>query len=98
MNALRAAYQEAGISPDSIDLVEAHGTGTKVGDATELSSLLKVFQESGKKVLGVRLGLSNLRSGIPKLLRALLVCLKLLLLFTIKFCPLASKCESLLKA
>ncbi|NBR06217.1 MAG: SDR family NAD(P)-dependent oxidoreductase [Planctomycetes bacterium] len=49
MNALRAAYQEAGISPDSIDLVEAHGTGTKVGDATELSSLLKVFQESGKK-------------------------------------------------
>jgi len=49
MNALKAAYQEAGISPDSIDLVEAHGTGTKVGDATELSSLLKVFQESGKK-------------------------------------------------
>ena len=49
MNALRAAYQEAGISPDSIDLVEAHGTGTKVGDATELSSLLRVFQESGKK-------------------------------------------------
>ena len=49
MNALRAAYHEAGISPDSIDMVEAHGTGTKVGDATELSSLLKVFQESGKK-------------------------------------------------
>jgi hypothetical protein len=35
---------------------------------------------------------------LAELLRALLVCLKLLLLFTIKSCPLASKCESLLKA
>ena len=38
MNALKAAYLEADVSPDTIDLVEAHGTGTKVGDATELSS------------------------------------------------------------
>jgi polyketide-type polyunsaturated fatty acid synthase PfaA len=42
--ALRRAYAEAGVTPDSIELVEAHGTGTKVGDATELESLTEVFR------------------------------------------------------
>ena len=62
MNALKAAYQEADVSPDTIDLVEAHGTGTKVGDATELSSLLRVFQESGKK--GSWCALGSIKSQI----------------------------------
>ena len=42
--ALRRAYAEAGVGPESIELVEAHGTGTKVGDATELESLTEVFR------------------------------------------------------
>jgi acyl transferase domain-containing protein len=42
--ALERAYEDADVTPASIGLIEAHGTGTKVGDATELSSLIEVFQ------------------------------------------------------
>ncbi|GIW81399.1 MAG: hypothetical protein KatS3mg105_3206 [Gemmatales bacterium] len=41
--ALRAAYELAGVSPDTIELVEAHGTGTRAGDATELAALNDVY-------------------------------------------------------
>ncbi len=40
---LRSAYENAGISPDTIELIEAHGTGTRVGDAVEFSALKEVF-------------------------------------------------------
>jgi len=43
--ALRSAYERAGIETETIELIEAHGTGTKVGDATELESLTRVFTE-----------------------------------------------------
>ena len=45
MRALRDAYANAGITPDTIELVEAHGTGTKVGDAIEINSLTTVFMD-----------------------------------------------------
>jgi acyl transferase domain-containing protein/NAD(P)-dependent dehydrogenase (short-subunit alcohol dehydrogenase family)/acyl carrier protein len=41
--AILAAYQYAGVTPDTIELVEAHGTGTKVGDAVEISALTEVY-------------------------------------------------------
>ncbi|SHJ71002.1 polyketide-type polyunsaturated fatty acid synthase PfaA [Malonomonas rubra DSM 5091] len=41
--ALRRAYQQAGITPDTIELIEAHGTGTRVGDAIEVSALKEVY-------------------------------------------------------
>ncbi|MEM1078235.1 MAG: SDR family NAD(P)-dependent oxidoreductase [Pseudomonadota bacterium] len=44
--ALRRAYDHAGISPGTVGAVEAHGTGTVVGDRTEIQSLSKVFAES----------------------------------------------------
>ncbi|MBI1372367.1 MAG: SDR family NAD(P)-dependent oxidoreductase [Phycisphaera sp.] len=44
--ALRVAYREAGVSPDTIELIEAHGTGTKVGDAVELTALSEVYREA----------------------------------------------------
>ncbi|HTY20647.1 MAG TPA: beta-ketoacyl synthase N-terminal-like domain-containing protein, partial [Geobacteraceae bacterium] len=44
--ALLDAYDQAGISPSSIELLEAHGTGTKVGDAVEVSALREVYGES----------------------------------------------------
>ena len=46
--ALRAAYREAGVTPDSIELLEAHGTGTKVGDAVEVSALREVYGEADR--------------------------------------------------
>ncbi|MBN1958176.1 MAG: acyltransferase domain-containing protein, partial [Desulfuromonadales bacterium] len=44
--ALKRAYEQAGVTPDSIELLEGHGTGTKVGDAIELSALHEVFGEA----------------------------------------------------
>ena len=41
--ALRRAYQNAGIAPESIEMVEAHGTGTRVGDQVEFKALCEVF-------------------------------------------------------
>ncbi|RLC33436.1 MAG: hypothetical protein DRH32_01120, partial [Deltaproteobacteria bacterium] len=44
--ALRTAYENAGIDPSTIELVEAHGTGTRVGDQVEFKALKEVFQSS----------------------------------------------------
>lgn len=41
--ALRRAYKQANISPETIGLIEAHGTGTRVGDLAEIQSLTRVF-------------------------------------------------------
>lgn len=42
---LQRAYEDAGISPETVGLIEAHGTGTKVGDATEVSALKTFLSE-----------------------------------------------------
>ncbi len=44
--ALRRAYENAGVSPRTIELVEAHGTGTKVGDVVEFEALKGVYAEA----------------------------------------------------
>ena len=36
---LRRAYENAGVSPGSVQYVEAHGTGTRAGDPVELGAL-----------------------------------------------------------
>ena len=46
--ALRDAYRNAGVTPDTIGLVEAHGTGTIVGDATEARGLASVYEGTGR--------------------------------------------------
>ncbi len=44
--ALNDAYDQASISPRSIELVEAHGTGTRVGDAVEAEALSGVYRQA----------------------------------------------------
>jgi len=41
--AMEAAYQRAGLSARTIGLIEAHGAGTRMGDDTEIKSLVSVF-------------------------------------------------------
>ena len=41
--ALSTAYQQAAISPDTVELIEAHGTGTRIGDLVEFTALKQVF-------------------------------------------------------
>ena len=45
-NALRMAYDNAGIDTKTVETIEAHGTGTKVGDMVELQALKTVFNNS----------------------------------------------------
>ncbi len=47
VRAMKIAYDQAGWSPQDVDLVECHGAGTPVGDATELHSLTKLWGKSG---------------------------------------------------
>ncbi len=44
--ALREAYLQSDIHPETIGLIEAHGTGTRVGDLVEFTALRQVFGES----------------------------------------------------
>ncbi|PWT96958.1 MAG: hypothetical protein C5B53_08640 [Candidatus Melainabacteria bacterium] len=46
--ALQRAYDDASISPRTVELIEAHGTGTAVGDVAEMQALKKVFGPTAK--------------------------------------------------
>ena len=41
--ALRRAWDQAGIDPNTVELIEAHGTGTKAGDVAEFKGLELAF-------------------------------------------------------
>jgi acyl transferase domain-containing protein len=45
---LRAALQDAQLSPDDVDFIETHGTGTSLGDPTEVQALGRVFCDGGR--------------------------------------------------
>lgn len=45
INAMRAALNDAGIAPESVDYVNAHGTATRQNDRTETLALKQVFGE-----------------------------------------------------
>ena len=67
VEALRAAYKQAGVTPDTVELVEAHGTGTKVGDAAEVQALTEVFRDARRRRRrGARSVRSSRRSATPR--------------------------------
>ncbi len=43
--AVRRAWQDAGLSPATAGYIEAHGTSTRVGDVAELEGLMMAFRE-----------------------------------------------------
>ncbi|MGM0600569.1 MAG: beta-ketoacyl synthase N-terminal-like domain-containing protein [Candidatus Rifleibacteriota bacterium] len=80
LRAMRAAYQQAGWSPEDVQLVECHGTGTPKGDEVEFTSLKELWAETGAKnpcVIGsVKSNVGHLltgagAAGLMKLLFAL---------------------------
>ncbi|MFF7446750.1 MULTISPECIES: SDR family NAD(P)-dependent oxidoreductase [unclassified Streptomyces] len=76
---LRAAWADAGISPDTLGYLEAHGTGTRLGDPVEVDGLTAAFAEhtsrSGFCVLGTakaHLGHTEAAAGLTGLIKAVL--------------------------
>lgn len=64
IRAMRAAYEAAGVAPDTVSLVECHATGTAVGDATEVHSLAAVFRGAADVPIG------SLKSNLGHLITA----------------------------
>ncbi|WP_020590265.1 type I polyketide synthase [Desulfobacter curvatus] len=46
IKALKNAYTNAGVLPESVGLIEAHGTGTRVGDKVEFTALKQFFKDN----------------------------------------------------
>jgi 3-oxoacyl-[acyl-carrier-protein] synthase II len=67
---MRLALDDAGVTPDQVDLVSAHGTGTKANDTTECGAIHDVFGPrpprtvSVKSMLGHTMGAASALSAI----------------------------------
>ena len=48
--AMRAALEDAGISPECIDYINVHGTSTPVGDPSEVKAIQRLFGEHAYKL------------------------------------------------
>jgi 3-oxoacyl-[acyl-carrier-protein] synthase II len=67
---MRLALDDAGVTPDRVDLISAHGTGTKANDTTECGAIRDVFGAtpprtvSVKSMLGHTMGAASALSAI----------------------------------
>ncbi|MER6127636.1 aminotransferase class I/II-fold pyridoxal phosphate-dependent enzyme [Streptomyces sp. NPDC001795] len=76
LRALRRAYRDAGLTPDTVGYLEAHGTGTTVGDPVEVGVLRELRGEQGapaflgavKAVLGHSLNAAGMAGLIKTVL------------------------------
>ncbi|APW63092.1 beta-ketoacyl synthase N-terminal-like domain-containing protein [Paludisphaera borealis] len=69
LRAMRAAYDQAGWSPDDVDLVECHATGTPVGDAVEVESLKALWSDHSIEIPG-RCVIGSVKSNVGHMLTA----------------------------
>ncbi len=64
--ALRRAYEDAGFSPATVGLVEAHGTGTIAGDTTEVTTIVRYFNQHDTERQHIALGSVKSQIGHTK--------------------------------
>ncbi|MGF6356299.1 iturin family lipopeptide synthetase A [Paenibacillus sp. 4624] len=50
---IRAAYEDAGVSPESVNYVETHGTATRLGDPIEVEALRLAFATDQRNYCGI---------------------------------------------
>jgi malonyl CoA-acyl carrier protein transacylase len=75
--AIRRAWDDAGLAPETVTLIEAHGTSTKVGDAVEFETLAKVFGKAARQSIALGSAKGNIghlkaAAGAAGLLKAVL--------------------------
>jgi acyl transferase domain-containing protein/NAD(P)-dependent dehydrogenase (short-subunit alcohol dehydrogenase family)/acyl carrier protein len=63
--AVERAWQNAGLSPDTVSLIEGHGTSTRVGDVVEVQSMADVLSSFNLPPKSVALG--SVKSNIGHL-------------------------------
>jgi len=85
--ALVRAYEDAGITPESIDLIEAHGTGTRVGDQVEVDSIKKLYDGYNLKPQSCAIGSVKAQVGHTKVAAGMVGLSKLLLSLDHKLLP-----------
>ena len=84
---LQRAYEDAGLSPSSIELLEAHGTGTKLGDRVEVTALKAVFERHAAMQQACALGSVKSMIGHTKVAAGLAGLIKCLLALQHKVLP-----------
>ncbi|WUC68920.1 polyketide synthase [Streptomyces sp. NBC_00667] len=97
---LERVYVEAGVCADEVAYIEAHGTGTQAGDPVECAALGEVLgrQRTSGRPLPIGSVKSNLghleaASGVPGLLKALLVLRERSIPATLHAAPLSSRID-----
>lgn len=66
-SAIKAALQDAQVSPDSIGYVETHGTGTPLGDPIEIQALTQAYTGPGQTFVPHSCALGALKANIGHL-------------------------------
>jgi acyl transferase domain-containing protein len=64
VRAMRDAYTQSGVAPDSISYIECHATGTPIGDTVEIESMSEIF--AGRESLAI----GSLKANIGHLITA----------------------------
>lgn len=67
VRALQEAYDSSGVDPKDVRFVECHGTATARGDATEINTLNKIFNVTGRTY---KLGIGSVKSNFGHCLSA----------------------------
>ena len=94
ISSMESAYRISGVDPGEISYVECHATGTKIGDLTEIQSMLKVFPDKREIPIGsIKANLGHLFavSGMASLI-------KILGMFKDEFIPLTPNAHPILPA
>jgi acyl transferase domain-containing protein len=65
---MRAAYDEAGWEPSSVDLIECHATGTPLGDAVEYRSLRQLWSGMTRPAGRAKAVIGSVKSNLGHLL------------------------------